>query len=152
MYNAKKEKKKKKTSVMGPPIYLSFYNLLGNGYATQLCSGNNTVQLDMTHSSIANYFINFMVYMVKINTKTKDRDLHSIFFLSRGQTANQTIKAMIRAKPMEMSRTPHQGSLSKPSTAVPSFTGGKGPRGVLGKKGKVLLRQQAACATINKQH
>ncbi len=51
---------------------------------------------------------------------TKDRYLHSIFFLSRGQTANQTMRAMTRAKPMEMSSTPHQGSLSKPSTAVPS--------------------------------
>lgn len=88
------------------------------------------IQLDETHISIANDYMDFMVYMVRTNTKNKDRYLHSIFFFSRGQTANQTMMAVTRAKPMEMSSTPHQGSLSKPSTAVPSFTGGKGPRGV----------------------
>lgn len=116
------------------------------------CALEMTVQLDRTHSSIANDYIHFMVYMVKINTD-KDRYLHSIFFLSRGQTTNQTMIPMTRAKPMEMSSTPHHGRLSKPSTAVTSFTGGKGPRGVSReKKGKVLLRQQATCANINKQH
>lgn len=87
----------------------------------------------MTHSAIANDNIDFMVYMVRINTKTKDRYLHSIFFLSLGQTANQTMIAVTTAKPIEMSSTPHQGSLSKPSTAVPSFTGKRDQEGCRGK-------------------
>lgn len=65
--------------------------------------------------------------------KTKDRYLHSIFFLSLGQTANQTMIAVTTAKPIEMSSTPHQGSLSKPSTAVPSFTGKRDQEGCRGK-------------------
>ncbi len=78
-------------------------------------------------------------------TQTKDKYLHSIFFLSRGQTTNQTTIAMTRAKPMEMSSTPHHGRLSKPSTAVPSFTGGKGPSGV--SRGR-----KERCLWDNRQH
>lgn len=39
-----------------------------------------------------------------------------IFFLRRGQTTNQTNKAVTRAKPREMHSVPHHGTLSKPST------------------------------------
>lgn len=65
---------------------------------------------------------------------------------------NQTTRAVMMAKPMEMRSDPHQGRLLKPSTAIPSFTGGKRPREQWHKRGrkeKLLLRQQAACATTN---
>lgn len=43
----------------------------------------------------------------------------AIFFLRRGQTINQTTVAVSREKPNEMSRVPHQGILSNPSTEWP---------------------------------
>lgn len=48
----------------------------------------------------------------------KCRDMHSrsIFFLRRGQTTNQTTRAVTRAQPSEMHSVPHHGTLSKPST------------------------------------
>ncbi len=39
-----------------------------------------------------------------------------IFFLRRGQTMNQTAKAVTKAQPSEMQSVPHHGTLSKPST------------------------------------
>lgn len=59
-------------------------------------------------------FENWISRLLKM--KNKKGDLRSIFFLRRGQTINQTTMAVSTEKPNEMSRVPHQGILSNPST------------------------------------
>lgn len=75
------------------------------------------------------------------NLRGKKIDLRSIFFLRRGQTINQTNRAVSTPQAKEMSSVPHHGTLSNPSTGV---TEGETERG------KLVLKNKAAGTTFLK--
>lgn len=80
-------------------------NPLSNDYGKKRCQWSADMDLKTESAS---------------SQKKEDlKNLLSIFFLRRGQTMNQTTRAVSTAKPNEMSRVPHQGILSNPSTEGP---------------------------------